>query len=686
MKKIFSTVILTGALIAFSAVPAFAETGWVNTNGNYYYYDSSGAMCKGWAQINGSWYYFGPNYGSMQTGLLTIDNQLYYFNSDGIMQTGTTTLPDGVTYSFDTTGPMISPTGWQLINGSYYYFENSSTIATGWKKVGGYYVNSDGQRMENVLSRGIDVSRYQNDIDWRAVAQDDVAFAIIRVGSVKYGVDAKYHANMKAANENGIKTGIYVYSYATTPEAAREEAAFVLSNIQDYQVSFPIAFDVEDSVHKALSPSELADIINAFCEVIEQNGYHPIIYSSKSWYLQRIDTTKLLNRDKWVAQYYTECEYPGASIWQATSSGSINGIEGRVDVDFQYKDYNGIIVANGWAMRGKDWFYFRDYRKQTGWIFADNKYYYLNAAGAMQTGWLQQNGSWYYLQKDGAMQVGWADINDNRYYFDSSGIMKSGWTEINGSRYLFNPDGALITGWHLENNQYFYLSEADGAMSIGFTDIGENTYYFDEAGIMQSAWTEINGKWYLFSLEGVMRTGWITDSGNRYYFNPNGSMAVEWLSIDDSWYYFGEDGIRRSGWTTVNDKLYYLDAEGRMQTGWIGRKYLNEDGSMQTGWKVMDGARYYFKENGDALQGWFSLDEEQTWYYAHSDGKLQLGFADIGNSRYYFEADGKMVTGWLQLGNDWYYFNESGAMAVSTSLTIEGVSYQFDETGKWIQG
>ena len=74
--------IKTGAFIAISAAPISAQTGWVNTNGNYYYYDSNGNMLKGWAQINDEWYYFGPNYGSMQTGLITIDNQLYYFNSN----------------------------------------------------------------------------------------------------------------------------------------------------------------------------------------------------------------------------------------------------------------------------------------------------------------------------------------------------------------------------------------------------------------------------------------------------------------------------------------------------------------------------------------------------------------------------------------------------------------------------
>ena len=81
------------------------------------------------------------------------------------MTVGTVTLPDGKAYTFDSNGMMTAPTGWQLVNNKYYYFDTNNTVVTGWKKVDGYYVNSDGERMEGVLARGIDVSRYQNEIN-----------------------------------------------------------------------------------------------------------------------------------------------------------------------------------------------------------------------------------------------------------------------------------------------------------------------------------------------------------------------------------------------------------------------------------------------------------------------------------------------------------------------------------------
>jgi len=112
------------------------------------------------------------------------------------------------------------------LNGKYYYFETNSTIATGWRKVDGYYVNSSGERMENVISRGIDVSRYQNEINWNEVANDDVSFAIIRMGSTKYGVEARYHENMQKANALGIQTGIYIIAIYFSPTSSDSRVGF----------------------------------------------------------------------------------------------------------------------------------------------------------------------------------------------------------------------------------------------------------------------------------------------------------------------------------------------------------------------------------------------------------------------------------------------------------------------------
>lgn len=104
-----------------------------------------------------------------------------------------------------------------------------------------------------VVERGIDVSKWQGPINWQAVAQSGVTFAFIRVGNTLKGIDEYFYYNMLAAQQAGIKTGVYIYSYAKNVQEAALEAQFVLNAIQNVQVSYPVVWDVEDNVHKSLS-------------------------------------------------------------------------------------------------------------------------------------------------------------------------------------------------------------------------------------------------------------------------------------------------------------------------------------------------------------------------------------------------------------------------------------------------
>ena len=118
------------------------------------------------------------------------------------------------------------------------------------------------------IEKGIDVSKYQGAINWQAVAQSGVSFAFIKVGSMKSGIDPYFNYNMLAAQQAGIKTGVYIYSYAKSVEEAAAEAQFVLNAIQNVQVSYPVVWDVEDNVQKSLSPETLSLMANTFCAMI----------------------------------------------------------------------------------------------------------------------------------------------------------------------------------------------------------------------------------------------------------------------------------------------------------------------------------------------------------------------------------------------------------------------------------
>lgn len=199
---------------------------------------------------------------------------------------------------------------------------------------------------------GIDVSYYQKDIDWQAVADDGIDFAIIRVGYRGYGEgtlneDERFWEYIEGAQAAGLDVGLYIFSQAVNAAEAREEAEFVLERIGDYDITYPIAFDWEPlnysgSRSKDFNYSVLTDCALAFCEVIEDAGYTPMVYLNPSFAYLRYDTARLMDAQKiiWLAHYTQKTNYLyDFQIWQYGSSGSVNGIEGRVDMDIAFVNY-----------------------------------------------------------------------------------------------------------------------------------------------------------------------------------------------------------------------------------------------------------------------------------------------------------------------------------------------------------
>jgi GH25 family lysozyme M1 (1,4-beta-N-acetylmuramidase) len=194
---------------------------------------------------------------------------------------------------------------------------------------------------------GIDVSRYQGDIDWAKAAADGVAFAIIRMGYRGYDTgklvtDEFFDANMRGALGAGVRVGAYFFSQAVNAAEAVEEAEMVLAGIAPYNVSFPIVFDIEEISGQnartdALTAADVTDAAIAFCERIEEAGYTPMIYANPKWFVSRMELGRLEPYAKWLAQYYKTPAYPYAfSVWQFSSSGSVAGIKGNVDLDLAF--------------------------------------------------------------------------------------------------------------------------------------------------------------------------------------------------------------------------------------------------------------------------------------------------------------------------------------------------------------
>ncbi|MBE5935376.1 MAG: hypothetical protein E7262_06250 [Lachnospiraceae bacterium] len=221
---------------------------------------------------------------------------------------------------------------------------------------------------------GVDVSQYQNTIDWAKVKAAGVDYAIIRAtrysSSGNNGTnlikDNMFDTNMKNAIAAGIKVGVYVYSYADSVAEARKEAEYVISLVKNYKMTYPIYFDIEDPARKSTSyKAENTNMSIAFCEKVKEAGYKPGVYSGASFFVSYLNVSQLSSYDIWVARYLysdTSFSFPGgmtainnciskgytygnkytsikADMWQYTSSGVVAGIPGRVDMNYGYKSY-----------------------------------------------------------------------------------------------------------------------------------------------------------------------------------------------------------------------------------------------------------------------------------------------------------------------------------------------------------
>lgn len=197
---------------------------------------------------------------------------------------------------------------------------------------------------------GIDVSAWQGEIDWMAVANSGIEFVIIRVGYRGYGAEGKLVQdeyavdNIEGALAAGLDVGVYIYSQAITEEEAVEEAEFLLSIIGPYaeELTLPVVYDwelpaAETARTRNMDARTLTDCTLAFCRRIEEAGLEPIVYFNirQSRYLMHLE--ELLDYDFWLAWYSDRMIYPyKVRMWQYTDSGSVPGIEGPVDMNIWF--------------------------------------------------------------------------------------------------------------------------------------------------------------------------------------------------------------------------------------------------------------------------------------------------------------------------------------------------------------
>ena len=220
----------------------------------------------------------------------------------------------------------------------------SGTYENAWGYENGNWVNSMGDPIEGAVAKGIDVSSFNGAIDWETVKnRSDVDYAIIRCG---YGNDftdqddSRWEYNASECQRLDIPFGVYIYSYALNTDEALSEAEHVLRLISGYDLSLPIYLDLEDEKYTGqLTEQEIGDIAEVFCDRIREAGYEVGIYANLNWHRTRLTDSRFELWEKWVAQYNYQCDYDGEyGMWQCTSVGNVPGIEGNVDLDFDFID------------------------------------------------------------------------------------------------------------------------------------------------------------------------------------------------------------------------------------------------------------------------------------------------------------------------------------------------------------
>lgn len=256
----------------------------------------------------------------------TSDKQAYYDPSTHQKVTGTKVIA-GTTYKFDENGTLVKE-------------ESNSGSNSGSNSEG----SSSGNGGGTTWVKGVDVSKYQGNIDWNKVKASGIEFAIIRVGYRGYGTgvlveDSTFRQNIKGATAAGLKVGLYFYSQAINETEAVEEASMVISLCQGYNISYPIYFDTE----KVAGDTGRADNISraqrtanavAFCETIRNSGYKAGVYSYASWFYNQLNMASLSPYSIWIAQYRDQLSFDyNYDIWQYSSTGTVPGIPKPTDMN-----------------------------------------------------------------------------------------------------------------------------------------------------------------------------------------------------------------------------------------------------------------------------------------------------------------------------------------------------------------
>ena len=243
--------------------------------------------------------------------------------------------------------------------------ENSFRYQNGVPIISGPMIGPDMPEAAADGIKGIDVSSHQKIIDWDAVKNSGIEFAIIRCGfgdDFKEYDDEYWERNVSECERLGIPYGVYLYSYAASLFEAESEAAHAIRLLKGHDPAYPVYLDLEDKLVGSCSNELIGQIADVFCSRLQNEGYEVGVYANLNWWNTRLTSSVFENHPswhKWVAQWSSSCTYGGSyTMWQYTDNGSVSGISGGVDMDIWYgeprvsKGIPGDIHGDGTADSG----------------------------------------------------------------------------------------------------------------------------------------------------------------------------------------------------------------------------------------------------------------------------------------------------------------------------------------------
>ena len=276
-------------------------------------------------------------------------NDLYEKNAQKLLEEEQKKLEEEDLSEGGTKTMVVRPDGteqWIMINS---YLEKNTYQESGFvyeEPVMKYF--ADGAKASFL---GVDISKDNGTVNFAKLKKDGVDFVMVRIGYRGYEsgnvvLDEEYFDNIQLANEAGLAVGVYFESQATTVEEALEEAEFVVTNLIEMRVTYPVVFDLGLVVNDTsridnIPKTQLTEITNAFCNRVKEVGYKPMVYGNKYWLLRKIDLTMLGDYDIWLSQNGQMPDYPYQfAMWQYTNTGTVSGISGDVNMNISFIDYS----------------------------------------------------------------------------------------------------------------------------------------------------------------------------------------------------------------------------------------------------------------------------------------------------------------------------------------------------------